>query len=434
MRTLAHHQQVAEEPLPGERVAEIQQRDPWLGVKPIVYYLFIEYTRPMVWILPFLKVVRPGMLAVFWGFGTYLMSNTKRALPKHMKWIFAFIGLMIFQIFVATNNRAALEKLQIDMLPMVLGCALPLATLPNSVRAMKIVLTAFFAVHIPTAIHGIQSGGYGPGGWFGDQNDLAFALNCAVGVGTYLFVESYEIKRKIWIAAGLGILVTAVIVSFSRGGLLGLATVGAYLFISAKRSRGPILALCLISIVAILIFAPAEWKEEMGTIDEASSAQDTGGKRLYYWEIGWKMFLDHPITGVGTENYGIRAPEYRDLSRFKESMWKRVAHSLYFTLIPEHGLVGCYIYGGMILICFRGNRRLQRRFAEAPDHPTRRTAAMLSSGLSAGLVASLVTGTFVSVLYYPPVWILVAMMGSLTDLADEEDEAERLDAGEEEPA
>ena len=59
---------------------------------------------------------------------------------------------------------------------------------------------------------------------------------------------------------------------------------------------------------------------------------------------------------------------------------------------------------------------------------------MLSSGLSAGLVASLVTGTFVSVLYYPPVWLLVAMMGSVTDLADEEDEAERLDAGEEEPA
>ena len=305
-----------------------------------------------------------------------------------------------------------------------------MAVLPNSMRAIKILLTAFFAVHIPTAIHGIKSGGYGPGGWFGDQNDLSFALNAAIGIGTYLFLESYVGKRKAWIAIGMGIMVTAVIVSFSRGGLLGLASVGAYLFMTAKRSRMPILVMCVIGIVAILLFAPAEWKEEMGTIDTAASAQDTGGKRLYYWEIGWKMFLDHPLTGVGTENYGIRAPEYRDTSRFKESMWKRVAHSLYFTLIPEHGLVGIFIFLGMLRACFRGHRRLQQRYDDDPEHETRRTAAMLSSGLSAAMVASLVTGTFVSVLYYPPVWFLAALMGSLADVADMEHEAEEADAAE----
>ena len=82
-----------QEKKPAQRLAEIHERNPWHELKPCVYYLFIEYTRPMVWILPALKVIRPGMLAVLWGFGTVLMSNTKRKLPSTMKWVFAFVGM-----------------------------------------------------------------------------------------------------------------------------------------------------------------------------------------------------------------------------------------------------------------------------------------------------------------------------------------------------
>ena len=106
-------------------------------------------------------------------------------------------------------------------------------------------------------------------------------------------------------------------------------------------------------------------------------------------------------------------------------MWKRMAHSLYFTLLPEHGIVGVFIFGGMLVVCFRGHRRLQRRFDEEPDSETRRTAALLSSGLAAGMAAALATGAFVSVLYYPSIWVLAAMMGSMADTADADDEAER---------
>lgn len=397
--------------------------NPWIGLWPCIFYLVIEYARPMAWV-PALELIRLGMIAGLWGLAALLFSSTKRPFPKSAKWIMAFTALMIYQVWAATNNFFALEKLRLEFLPLVLGLVLPLSVLPNSVPAMRILLTTFFAVHIPTAIYGIQSGGFGPGSWFGDQNDLAFALNSALGVGCYLFVEAREVKRKLWIGAGLGLLVTTIVVSSSRGGLLGLVAVMVYLFVTAKQARKPILVLAVIGVIGILAFASDEWKSEIATIAEAGDPQDTGGRRLYYWGIGWKMFLDHPITGVGTENYRIRAPEYRDLSRYHESMWKRMAHSLYFTLLPEHGLVGVFIFCGMLVACLRGHRRLQRRFDREPDNETKRTAALLSAGLAAGMVAALATGTFVSVLYYPSIWVLAAMMGSMAATADADAEAE----------
>lgn len=395
--------------------------DPWVGLWPIMFYLLIEYARPMTWIPP-LKVIRPGMIAVLWSLAA-LFWFSRRPLPTPTKWILAFVVLMVFQVPLADNHGAALSKLRLEFAPLLVGLLLPLSVLPNSLSAMRNVMTVFFIVHVPTAVWGLQHNGYGPGGWMGDQNDLAFALNSAIGIGCFLLIEARSVKRKLWILGALAVLVSAVIASFSRGGLLGLVAVSGYVFLTAKRARGTMLAVLLVGVLAVLMFAPAEWKAEMETIDEAGGAQDTGGKRLYYWGIGWKMFRDHPIAGVGTENFGHRAPEYRDLSRYRESMWHRSSHSLYFTLLPEHGLVGVFIYGGMLLATLKGHRRLQRRYREQPDDETRRSAAILSGGLFAGIAASMITGVFVSVLYYPSVWVLVCMVGSTVATADAADAA-----------
>jgi O-antigen ligase len=401
--------------------------DPWAGLLPCVCYLFVEWARPVNWI-PGFAAIRPGLLAGIWGLTAVIFSSNKRPLPSVSKWIAAFTLLLVYQIPMAENHQWAIFKLQLDFGPLALGLLLPLSVLPNSVRAMRILLITFFVCHVPTAIHGLRTGGQGLGSWFGDENDLAFALNTAIGVGFFLFLETREFKRKLWIAAMLGLMVATVVVSFSRGGLLGLAAVTAYTFVTAKNARKTILALALIGAVAVLATASDEWKAEMGTIKTASAAEDTGGMRLYFWGIGWKMFKDHPITGVGSDNFGHVAPRYHDPERYRTNMWRRVAHSLYITLMAEQGLVGIFIYCGMFLAFRRGYRRLQERYDDDPDDENKRTAAMLSCGLAAGVVGSLATGAFLSVLYYPPVWVLMAMMGSLADLADADAET-RAPAG-----
>jgi O-antigen ligase len=193
-----------------------------------------------------------------------------------------------------------------------------------------------------------------------------------------------------------------------------------FLFIIGPH-RKALLGFTIAAAIGLSAFAPPSYWEEVKSIRTAGNKGDTGETRLYFWGIGWRMFLDHPILGVGTYNYGIRAPEYQDPYRvaWRSHTWGRVAHSLYFTLLPELGLVGTVLFGAILVWCLRVWRRLRRLGRGAPDDPYLRTGALAASGLAAGVVGTLVTGAFLSVLYYPVLWILVALLAALDASVEE---------------
>ena len=93
--------------------------------------------------------------------------------------------------------------------------------------------------------------------------------------------------------------------------------------------------------------------------------------------------------------------------------WGRVAHSMYFTLIPEQGAIGCALFFFVTVWCFRLHRRIRREWHKDPENPDKRSLALLASASAAGLFAVLATGAFLSVLYYPVFWIQIGMTTSL---------------------
>src|SRR5213075_2121097 len=108
--------------------------------------------------------------------------------------------------------------------------------------------------------------------------------------------------------------------------------------------------------------------------DELQSMGDsndsTRNDRLYMWRRSTEMFLDNLIVGVGAGNFPVRVSEYELKSEeFDPAVQHlhggRVAHSLYFTLIPEYGLVGIFLYGGATLLVVVRLRRIARH---APDN------------------------------------------------------------------
>lgn len=382
---------------------------PWIGIAPCLYYLVIEFGRPMDWI-PELGIIKPGMLAAGWALVALLLMK-RRPFPRPALYMLAFTALMAIHVVHALNNFVAFNVLKVYWIPMLV-CILALSVVPSNFQGMRILLWVYVLAHVPTAIGGIIQSGHGLGGWLSDENDLAFALNAAIGLAIYLFLETSLLSRKVLLAGAIGTMVWAVVSTGSRGGFVGLLAVALYLLLTARR-KGPILAFIVLGILAVYLVAPPAYWEEIGTIRTAHQGEDTGGKRLYYWGIAWKMFLDHPLAGVGTDNYGIRAIEYADASRYRETMWRRVSHSLYFTLIAEHGLAGIVLFCLMLLWCRKSYHNIQRDAAEHPDDPDLASAALLSAGLAAALLAVLATGIFLYTLYYPPFWVLVALTGSL---------------------
>jgi O-antigen ligase len=81
-----------------------------------------------------------------------------------------------------------------------------------------------------------------------------------------------------------------------------------------------------------------------------------------------------------------------------------VIHNTYLEAATELGLLGAMAYIYVLLKIFLTNRRSARIAHLQKDRFLEATAA----GLNGGLVSYLVPSYFMSVLYYPYVWVLLA--------------------------
>ena len=387
------------------------------GLAPSLFYLLIEFGRPQAWVPP-LGLLKPGMIAAAWGLGA-VIAKRARPIPAPMWAMFGFVAVMAWNVPFAINNAWALWGLQ-DFAILIIGCVLPLVLLPGNLSALRFLLTAYVFLHIPTAIHGLLFKGVGLGGWMADENDVALALNAALGVSFFLFMESTKKLTRWLLVATMVLFVCAIVATISRGGFVGLACLGLFLLVIGPR-RGTILSLILLAGLSLFMFAPAAYWKEVASIETSDRRGDTGEQRLYFWGLAWKMYLDHPITGVGTRNYGINSPLYEDEDRVKHGFhtWGRVCHSMYFTLLAEEGTAGLLIFLYLLRWCFAAQRRLRRDFLARPDDPERKSLMLLGTGLAAGMVGFLVSGTFLTVLYYPVFWVLVGLFAALDGVANE---------------
>ena len=232
-------------------------------------------------------------------------------------------------------------------------------------------------------------------------------------------MKARESSKRIVLFVITGIFVIGVVSTSSRGGFLGLVAVGLYCWYKSPRKLASTFSIGLL-ILAMLLLAPESYWQRLQTIQWEvldGSTDGSGGDRLHSWKAAWDMFLDHPVLGVGPQNYPWNVEPYEGpegyMGRFHGG---RVAHSLYFTLLPELGMVGIVLFGGMLYYILR-DLRFVRRYDLAKSirvvHSGTEESVYLSLTLTASLIGLLVNGAFISVLYYPSFWILMGFVVAL---------------------
>ncbi len=386
----------------------------------VLTYLLIDYGRPQDWV-PVLGVIKPGMLVLGGGVLALIIC---RAFPSNplVKYMLAFLGLMVVQIPFAFNPHRAFNQTW-DFALLLFGAILPIMVFVDSFERLRILLRFWIWIHVALALFSITHRGQGVGSFLGDENDFALAMNIALPYGFGLLMVERGTVRKLFLL-GASLLFLLPITSpaagsgnTSRGGFIGLVCVAIALWF---RSQKKMLSLAIVLTLAMgfLAVAPPSFLKEMGTIETADSEDDTGHQRLYFWGIAWRMFLARPL-GVGPGNYGVNAPNYESTHELRrgQHVWGRVAHSLYFTLLPENGFIGTALFAAMVILGVRVRRRLSRRCrthlknATLSDEDRERTQWLLqiSYCMDVSLVGFLSTGAFISVLYYPHIWVLTAL-------------------------
>lgn len=181
------------------------------------------------------------------------------------------------------------------------------------------------------------------GGTLGHPNRLAMYLEFLLPLcfGLSLLEQKRSLKVLSALIFALGF--TAMILTGSRGGWIAVAVSLFLFFYWLVRNRHLSLwsvfklAVFFILIVCCLLLLFYE-KIEKRLFGEDN---DSAISRIPMFQIAWSVIKDHPLGGVGINNYAVNMREYNDTligRRFKTI--SRPVHNMYLLVAGETGLVG----------------------------------------------------------------------------------------------
>ena len=242
---------------------------------------------------------------------------------------------------------------------------------------------------------GIRLGGYRAiaieKGIFADPNDLAFLL-CSI-LPFLLFFYLKKGKKLITIA-GIVITIAAILLTYSRGGFLGLCAVGFGFAIFIARKSKRYIFLILAGAVLVSSFAPTGYKERMSTITGWSVDPETGltGTRIDSWLPTLKAGLRHPVTGLGAGmTYYFNGLERRD--------W-HLTHNSFIQAFAEIGVIGFVCYILLFIIPFKQYRALIRQRVSLSNDDLLRMRVLMISFFSYAFPAFFLPHAYSPILYF----------------------------------
>lgn len=395
------------------------------GFYLVLAYLLFEFGRPQD-MLPFLKIIPLGTgLSVLILLNVLMSGKLDFSRTTTKLWIPLFV-VMAIHVPIARNNYWALMTFK-DMV-LLYSVYLGIVAFVDSVEKMMTLMKTWVGILGFLAVMGIIKGGVGIGAWMADENDFCMVMNMATPFGYFLFFGAEGMKQKLKYLGLMGTFVLAAMTSLSRGGFIGLASVGVYCWYRSPKKLTALL-LVVVAIVFMLIAAPDKyWDEMSSSTSEETMEIGTGAERLYTWGIGMEMFLYNPIIGIGQSNFPWTFELYEGGRTFLErSIAGRQAHSAWVTLLSELGLAGILIIGGMLLQCYKDLKFVRTKFtpvASREKHGQTISAkedmrVYLARAMEGSLIGFIVSGVFISILWYPSLWIMLGFVVALRNIAED---------------
>ena len=240
---------------------------------------------------------------------------------------------------------------------------------------------------------------------FGDSSGLP--LHFASGTGVRPPTQSVTEGVRFLFAAAAVLMLLACIATFSKGALLlGLpAGIGIVLLGGAWRSgrRWPLWAVGGLALVAVaglaLLFRTPRFA------DLFNFQTGTSFVRIKLWQGAWRMALDHPLLGVGPDNFLYAYRTHYVLPSAWEELNLSHPHNIFLDLWTRLGLIGVAAGGWALIATFRAAWRAFRRGDQF--------LWPLALGLLAGLAAMLVHGLIDNSLFLPDLMGLFVVAAGL---------------------
>ena len=322
--------------------------------------------------------------------------------------IFAFTAVAIFSLSFCTDLGRGIESMMVYL--KVIALYLLIVNIIDSAKFLKVVLWIIILSGLTISLLGMYQFLSSPhfAIWMNriastrqDPNNLALTLVSVFPVVIALLRAERGKKRKIFLFFVCVIIFFTIPLTLSRGGFLALSAILFVLVTKARKKK--IAGVLLISIIGCsIVLLPGEVWERVGTISVESFDRSIQ-MRMMLLKGGLKMFLDHPLVGVGIGNFIIHSVQYSGV--FIPSF----AHNMFIHVAAEMGIFGILLFSSLIWITWRSLRQVQRLAFRKNDSFFQH----VSQGLEISLIGFCVGSLFLSQHFNKMLWIIIALTVSV---------------------
>lgn len=243
-----------------------------------------------------------------------------------------------------------------------------------------------------------------PGTFIGGNNEIGLALAMTVPLLYFMRSRAANPLLKAFLTTWVVLTAFAAIGTQSRGALLGMASMTAFIWLNSRKKIQTAILLGLTG-YAIASFMPQSWYDRMNTIETHEEDKSAQG-RINAWWTSFNMANDR-IFGGGFECwkrqvFAMYAPDPTNV---------RDVHSVVFEVLGEHGYIGLGLFFALGLCTWLSAGWSARRARKMPDIAW---VADMMRMVQVSLIAYATAGLFLGLAYFDYYYTLIVVVVATT--------------------
>ncbi|NOR71703.1 MAG: putative O-glycosylation ligase, exosortase A system-associated [Methylomarinum sp.] len=403
-------------------------KKPYVG---ILVWSWLGYMNPHRLCYGFAYSMPFSQITALLTMGALLFSKERKVLPKDILvyLLLFFILWMGLTTLFAFEAEAAKEQ-YIKILKIQLPVFLTMMMFTSKERIHQllwVIVVSLGYFSTKGGIFTLMTGGafrvYGPPGSFVEENNaLAIASLMVIPLLVYLRTT---LTRKWAKQVALFAIISmsfSVIGSQSRGAFLAILVVGTYFWLQSKHKLTTgVMIIVFIGLLSLML--PDSWYERMNSIstyDEDGSAMG----RIHAWTLAYNVANQNLLGGGLNLWTKITYTNYLEgFDPLRQTAF--VAHSIYLSILGEHGWFGLFLY---LLIYAIGWSYCKSLVKQCDGQAHIQWIADLARMMKVGLLAYFAGGAFLSLSYFDLPWHYLAIIVLLKEIAKNSEAPEIIEA------
>jgi probable O-glycosylation ligase (exosortase A-associated) len=396
-------------------------------------YMFIAVGR-VHQLFPQLQALHPAILTGLGAIGLYVIDRRdSRRLDR--LWVPTTRYLLALAVWMVLSIPGGLRPgNSFDMVfdNFIKTCAMYFV-LAGSVRGTRDVERLALAYFLSATVYAFVvltrfdvSGGGGDAWRLGrlyyyDANDFAAFAVSAMPFGLYFARAGRSTLITLLATGGLIVLTMSFVRSGSRGGFVALVFMGAYVVArySAIALRWRLSAVAIVVLVLAGTASDEYWRQMSTILSDTDYNQTSESGRVQIWRRGMGYMLQHPILGVGVNNFGVAEGTLSPMAerqQYGAGVRWNAPHNSFVQVGAELGVPGLILFITIIATAFMALAR-RRRPSSVRIGPHAH-AGELGQALTASLIGFVVGAFFLSLAYSEMLYTLVALAVAFRKVTD----------------